>query len=121
MPKEKLTITHHVVVLTRIIFLYTETVNNCSSCLHPDLYNQYTKKMRNKQKHFNVTVANQFTVQETSYEKKFFFKRKMRGKTPNTNRCFPNISPSSKNLGPCCSTKKGQSSKSNSDNNAKQF
>jgi hypothetical protein len=75
MPKEKLTATHHAVVLTCISFLYTETTNNCSSCLHPDLYNQYTKKMRNKQKHFNVTVANQFTVQRQATEKKIFLQK----------------------------------------------
>ncbi len=78
------------------------------------------ERMRNKQKHINVTVANQFTVQKTSYEK-FFFKEMERGKHRIQKRCFPNISPLSKSLGPCCSTKKGQSSKSNFDNNAHKF
>ena len=49
-----------------------EQADSCSSDLHSDLNNLYTERMRNKQKHINVTVANQFTVQETSY-KKFFF------------------------------------------------
>jgi hypothetical protein len=37
--------------------------------------------MRNEQKHINVTVANQFTVQKTSYGK-FFSSKKEQGKTP---------------------------------------
>jgi hypothetical protein len=36
--------------------------------------------MRNKQKHINVTVANQFTVHRTSYCKENFFSTKMKGK-----------------------------------------
>ncbi len=44
--------------------------------------------MRKKQKHINVTVANQFTVQETSYEN-FSLPRKKRGKPPNINGVFP--------------------------------
>ncbi len=33
------------------------------------------KKIRNKQKHINVTVANQFTVHKRATRKKFFLKR----------------------------------------------
>ncbi len=55
----------------------------------------------------------------TSYEN-FFSLKERRGK--NTKAVFyPNISPLSKNRGPCCSTKKGQSSKSNFDNNSHKF
>jgi hypothetical protein len=45
--------------------------------------------MRNKQKHINVTVANQFTVHKTSYCKENFFQQKSEkgGKTPKK-RCF---------------------------------
>jgi hypothetical protein len=42
--------------------------------------------MRNKQKHINVTVANQFTVHKTGYCKEIFVQQKG-GKTPKQ-RCF---------------------------------
>ena len=52
---------------------------------------------------------------------KSFFSTKIEGEKHHK-RCFPStISPLSKNRGPCCSTKKGQSSKSNFDNNAHKF
>jgi hypothetical protein len=58
--------------------------------------------MRNKQKHINVTVANQFTVHKQATENFFSTKR---GKTPFAAGVFPNISPLSKNRGPCCFNK----------------
>ena len=123
MPKEKLTATHHAVVLTCISFLYTETINNCSSCLHPDLYNQNTKKMRNKQKHINVTVANQFTVHRTSYCKENFSFNKSEGEKHRIAVFSPpqHFTVIKKYGGPCCSAKKGQSSNNNFDNNAQQI
>jgi hypothetical protein len=56
--------------------------------------------MRNKQKHINVTVANQFTVHKTSYCKEIFFNKSEEGK--NTEKAVfypPNVSPLSKNKG----------------------
>ena len=97
--KGKLTATHHAVVLTCISFLYTKTTNNCSSCLHSDLNNQNTEKMRNKQKHFNVTVANQFTVHKTSYWKENFSSKSEGENTEPTVFFPPTISPLSKNRG----------------------
>ena len=45
--------------------------------------------MRNKQKHINVTVANQFTVHRTSYCKEnFSFNKSERGKNTEHQRCF---------------------------------
>jgi len=55
--------------------------------------------MRNKQKHINVTVANQFTVQKTSYGKIFFFNEIERENTEHQAVFYPNISPLSKKLG----------------------
>ena len=123
MPKKKnLTATHHAVVLTCTSFLYTDIfvhhflVQICTK--------KYTKKRRNKQKHFNVTVANQFTVHRTSYCKEnFSFNKSERGETPIASGVLPSqhFTVIKKYGRPCCSTKKGQSSKSNFDNNAKQF
>jgi hypothetical protein len=45
--------------------------------------------MRNKQKHINVTVANQFTVQKTSYGKIFFFNEIERENTEHQTGVFP--------------------------------
>ncbi len=78
--------------------------SNKSSCRDLDLYkpSSYTenteKRMWNKQKHINVTVANQFTVHK--HATKIFLQK---GKTPTKKWCFsPTISPLSKNVGPCC-------------------
>jgi hypothetical protein len=55
--------------------------------------------MRNKQKHINVTVANQFTVHKTGYCKEIFVQQKG-GKTPKQAVFYPpNVSPLSKNKG----------------------
>ncbi len=60
-----------------------------------------------------------YSPQDKLLERKIFL-QKVKGKTPK-----PVFSPQHftviKKWGPCCSTKKGQSSKSNFDNNAKQF
>jgi len=78
--------------------------------------------MRNKQKHINVTVANQFTVHKTSYCKENFSFNKNEGEKHQKAVFSPqHFTVIKKYGGPCCSTKKGQSSKSNFDNNAKQF
>jgi hypothetical protein len=83
--------------------------------------------MRNKQKHINVTVANQFTVHKTGYCKEIFVQKKKKKKKGGKNTERSGVLPSQrftvikKQGRPCCSTKKGQSSKSNFDNNAKQF
>jgi len=76
--------------------------------------------MRNKQKHFNVTVANQFTVHKTSYWKENF-SSKSEGENTEQAVFSPQHFTVIKKWGPCCSTKKGQSSKSNFDNNAQQI
>jgi len=79
--------------------------------------------MSNKQKHINVTVANQFTVHKTGYCKEIFVQQKTkRGKNTETSGVLPSqrFTVIKKQGRPCCSTKKGQSSKSNFDNNAKQ-
>jgi hypothetical protein len=75
--------------------------------------------MRNKQKHINVTVANQFTVHRTSYCKENFSFNKNEGEKHRTAVFSPQHFTVIKKWGPCCSTKKGQSSKNNFDNNAK--
>ena len=99
MPKEK--IDSH--ASCRRLDLYKFLIHGhfCSSFLDPDLYKEYTKKRRNKQKHFNVTVANQFTVHRTSYCKENFFQQKWKGEKHRTSAVFypPNISPLSKNMG----------------------
>ena len=80
--------------------------------------------MRNKQKHINVTVANQFTVHKTSYWKENFSSKKK--KSEREKHCSGVFHPQhftviKKYGGPCCSAKKGQSSKNNFDNNAQQI
>jgi hypothetical protein len=57
--------------------------------------------MRNKQKHINVTVANQFTVHKTSYCKEIFFNKNEKGEKHRKTAVFypPNVSPLSKNKG----------------------
>jgi hypothetical protein len=56
--------------------------------------------MRNKQKHINVTVANQFTVHKTSYCKEFFSTKSEKGKNTEIAVFYPpNVSPLSKNKG----------------------
>jgi len=72
--------------------------------------------MRNKQKHINVTVANQFTVHRTSYCKENFSFNKNEGEKHRKAVFSPQHFTVIKKWGPCCLTKK-----SNFDNNAQQI
>ncbi len=74
------------------------------------------RKMRNKQKHNNVTVANQFTVHNCYY--KIFLKWK---NTDTSMVFFPPFHQYQKMWGLVVSLKKGQSSKSNFYHNSYKF
>jgi hypothetical protein len=85
------------------------------------LNNQNTKKIEKQAKTLQCYSSEPvYSPQDKLLQRKFLSQtKKKRGKTPNKAVFSPQHFTVIKKWGPCCSTKKGQSSKNNFDNNAK--
>ena len=98
MPKEKLTATHHAVVLTCISFLYTDILFIISWSRSVQRVHEEKEKQAKTLQYYSSEPV--YSPRDKLLKRKFFFQQKWKGKTPNTAVFFPpNISPLSKNMG----------------------
>ena len=98
MPKEKLTATHHAVVLTCISFLYTDILFIISWSRSVQRVHEEKEKQANTLQCYSSEPV--YSPTNKLLKRKFFFQQKWKGKTPNIAVFFPpNISPLSKNMG----------------------